>query len=283
MALLITVTVLARVILKERITVVKIISIILSILAVFLVIQPSFIFGTYQSFEDRNDDEEELAIMHLLKMLDDKQIAFMRAPLPDGLLYNVTNGTTRLPTEDPVVSIGDEILGYLMMILSGVSGAANTVIQKAKMNEVNPLILNFWTSIAMTLVPLVLCLIIEFDDLTFPTDAESILLVLGQSFASAFSFMLALQGVRRTTAIWITLALSLQIFFLIISQYTILHSIAPGKDNWIEIFGAVVVIVAAVIPPIWEVIKTKFDNRLRTRKLHPVNLNPSQTSEIKDS
>ena len=93
--------------------------------------------------------------------------------------------------------------------------------------------------------------------------------------------MLALQGVRRTTAIWITLALSLQIFFLIISQYTILHSIAPGKDNWIEIFGAVVVIVAAVIPPVWEVIKTKFDNRLRTRKLHPINLNQSQTSEIK--
>ena len=95
--------------------------------------------------------------------------------------------------------------------------------------------------------------------------------------------MLALQGVRQTTAIWITLALSLQIFFLIISQYAILHSVAPGKDNWIEIFGAVVVIVAAVIPPIWEVIKTKFDNRLRTRKLHPANLNPSQTSEIKDS
>ena len=146
---------------------IKLISIILSILAVFLVIQPSFIFGTYQSFEDRNDDEEELAIMQVLKMLDGKQITFMRAPLPDGLLYNVTNGTTP-PTEDPVVLIGDEILGYLMMILSGASGAANTVIQKAKMNEVNPLILNFWTSIAMTFVPLVLCLIIEFDDLTFP-------------------------------------------------------------------------------------------------------------------
>ena len=260
---------------------IKSISIILSILAVFLIIQPSFIFGTYESFEDRGDEQEESAIMQILKMWDDKQITFNRAPFPKGFWNNTANETTLPPTEIPVVSTGDEILGYLMMILSGASGAANTVIQKAKMNDVNPLILNFWTSIAMTLVPLILCLIIEFDDLTFPTDAESILLILGQSFASAFSFMLALQGVRRTTAIWITLALSLQIFFLIISQYTILHSIAPGKDNWIEIFGAVVVIIAAVIPPVWEVITTKLDHKLRTWKLHPVNPNENLTSEIK--
>ena len=228
-ALLVTVTILARIILKERITAEKFISIVLSILAVFLVIQPSFIFGTYQ---ETGKSEEEKIIIEQLKKLDNKQITFMRAPSPYDFWLNVTNGTIPPPPDDSGVSTGDEILGYMLMILSGASGAANTVIQKAKLNHVNSLILNFWTSIAITLVPLVLSLIIEFDDLTFPTDIENILLVFGQAFASAFSFICALRGITMTNAIWITLALSMQIFFLIISQYTVLHNINPGKDNW---------------------------------------------------
>ena len=241
-------------------------SIVLSILAIFLVIQPSFIFGTY---EEKGTTEEKDPTIEKLKQLDNKQISFMRAPLPDGFYLNSTNATKPPPVD--VSTTGNEILGYLMMILSGASGAVNTVIQKSKLNHVNPLILNFWTSIAMTLVPLVFSLILEFDDLTFPTDIESILLVLGQAFASAFSFILALRGITMTTAIWITLALSMQIFFLIISQYTVLHTIEPGKDNWIEIFGAVVVVVAAVIPPVWEVFKSKLNAMLEAREVHPEN------------
>ena len=48
-SLLLTVTVLARIILKEKVTVVKLIAIILSIVAIFLVVQPTFIFGSNES------------------------------------------------------------------------------------------------------------------------------------------------------------------------------------------------------------------------------------------
>ena len=83
--------------------------------------------------------------------------------------------------------------------------------------------------------------------------------VLGHALASALSLILAVRGVAMTTAIWITLALSIQIFFLMISQYTVFSDIKPGKQNWIELFGAFVVFIAAVTPPAWEVLKAKFD------------------------
>ena len=53
-ALLATVTVLARIVLKEQVTVAKVVSLILSLVAVILVIQPSFIFGTTQSSKESN-------------------------------------------------------------------------------------------------------------------------------------------------------------------------------------------------------------------------------------
>ena len=121
------------------------------------------------------------------------------------------------------------------MTLAGVSGAVDTVIQKARLNSESPLVVTFWASIVMTVIPLILCLITEPESLTFPTDINSILLVLGHLFASSLSLILTIRGVSMTTAILITLALSMQIFFLIISQYTVLKSIEPGKGNWIEI------------------------------------------------
>ena len=54
-ALLATVTVLARIVLKEQVTVAKVVSLILSLVAVILVIQPSFIFGTTQSSKESNN------------------------------------------------------------------------------------------------------------------------------------------------------------------------------------------------------------------------------------
>ena len=225
----------------------KILSLVLSVVAVVLVIQPSFIFGSSSESTDNSTIT-----------LTEKLHQFVRASKllrrSEELLYNVT---LPQPENDVETSTTDEILGYILMILAGVSGAVDTVIQKARLNSESPLVVTFWASIVMTVIPLVLCLITELESLTFPTDLNSILLVLGHLFASALSLILTIRGVSMTTAILITLALSMQIFFLIISQYTVLKSIEPGKGNWIEILGAVTVFLAAIIPPVWDVFEAK--------------------------
>ena len=164
------------------------------------------------------------------------------------------------PTSNPGTSTADEILGYFLMTMAGFSGALDTVIQKARLNGENPLVLNFWTSISMIVIPLILCLITELDYISFPTDFNNIVLVLGHVLSSALSMILAVRGIAMTTAIWLTLALSMQIFFLIISQYTVLKSVEPGKGNWIKVFGACVIFIGAIIPPLWEVLKVKFNS-----------------------
>ncbi len=252
-SLVLSITVLARIALKERITVIKFASILLSLVAIFLVLQPSFIFG------EAGDADGEDGTEGVLDKLENRQITFMMAPIPGERFENVTSP----PRGKSDMSKAEVVMGYCLVLLAGVAGAFGTVALKSKLSREDPLVGNFWTSIFLTVFPLILSLAIEFDNLVFPTDAEEILLVLGQAFASAFALLLTFRGVIMTTAIWITLALSVQVFFLLIAQYTILSDIAPGNDNWLEIFGAVLVVVASVIPPAWEIMKkqTNFERQ----------------------
>ena len=62
-----------------------------------------------------------------------------------------------------------------------------------------------------------------------------------------------------------------------IAQYTVLRSFHPGNQNWLEWVGALVVLIAAILSPVWEVLRqapepqdvnsdTKEDDKPGTRK-----------------
>ena len=97
LALLGTITILARIILKERITAVKVVSIILSIVAVVLIIQPSFIFGTSASYEEDSDN----TLTEKLKQFIASSSLVRRT---HEMVYNVTLPE---PTTDPRSSTAD--------------------------------------------------------------------------------------------------------------------------------------------------------------------------------
>lgn len=255
MVLILFVTVMARVFLKERITVVKTASIILSIFAVVLVIQPEFLFGAGSATTD-----EYSAVLR-----QNCQISGNGSYDLENTLQNLTIA----PTEgaETYVSTGGAVLGYVFITLCGLSGAMNSVIQKMRLSTGSVLAIMFWTAIVSIIVPLILSLITEHNDLAFPTDAGNVLLVLCHSFATAGSLIISLQGLFMTTAIWLSMAISMQIFFLMIAQYTVLSGIEPGKNNWIEVLGAVLVLISAVIPPVWEIIKQKLILKVKYQKL----------------
>ena len=242
-------TILARIFLKEKVNFAKILSLLLTLVSIVLVTQPSYIFGPSESEQNSNTSFTDRLSLFVGTY---KYRIFREA---EELLYNVT---LPAPNNGDQSSTTDDILGYVLMILAGCSGAVDTVIQKARLNDENPLVIAFWASIAMTVIPVILCLATELHSLTFPTDINSILLIVGNTVASALSIIVSIKGIAMTTAILITIAASMQIFFLTISQYTVLKNIEPGKGNWIEILGAFVVFIAAIIPPIWDVIQAKF-------------------------
>ena len=260
--MVISVTILSRILLKEKTTPIKWLSIFLSIVALFLVVQPDFIFKTNKESEVDNGESYIGAyasyVVHKFARFSD--LTQSNVFYLNGMNESV-NSTTNIPDQDSSASVEMEILGYFFLLIAGCSSSATNVFQKFRLNNENPLAINFWTSFVMTVIPLVLSLIVEWDSITFPTDPINILLVLGQSFALATSYIFGIRAISMAPAIWIIMAYSIQIFFLIIAQHTILSGVQPGKDNWIEVFGAVVVVIAAVLSPLWEFIKLQCSKR----------------------
>ena len=48
-----------------------------------------------------------------------------------------------------------------------------------------------------------------------------------------------MKGISLAPAVLVTLVMSMQIVFLLISQYTVLSKIQPGVGNWVEITGKI--------------------------------------------
>ena len=179
---------------------------------------------------------------------------------------NNTRNSTSTPEDDTGISLEMEILGYCFLLIAGVSSSATNVFQKFRLNNDNPWAISFWTSFMLTFIPLVLSLIVEWDAITFPTDTQNILLVFGQALALATWYIFGIKAISMAPALWIILAYSIQIFFLIIAQSTILRGLLPGKENWIEVVGAVFIAISAVLSPLYEV--TKLNCATRTSKVN---------------
>ena len=138
--------ILARLILKEVITVVKLIGVILSIIGVFLVVQPEVIFGN----EDNVDHHDNLTSSQNVS------------------LKSISTGTN---------TAFNNAMGYSMTILAALSYGSLTITQKARLPHIHPMDIGFYAAIPKMLVPLVLSLATEV--LTFPTETLMIILVLG--------------------------------------------------------------------------------------------------------
>ena len=58
-----------------------------------------------------------------------------------------------------------------------------------------------------------------------------------QSLAWGAAAVMGIWAVSLTSPLIVTLAMAMQIVFLLIGQYTILSDIQSGVGNWVEIFG----------------------------------------------
>ena len=58
-----------------------------------------------------------------------------------------------------------------------------------------------------------------------------------QSLAWGAAAIMGIKAVSMTSPLIVTLAMAMQIVFLLIGQYTVLSDIQSGVGNWVEIFG----------------------------------------------
>ena len=65
-----------------------------------------------------------------------------------------------------------------------------------------------------------------------------------QSLTWGAAAVMAIWAISLTSPLVVTLAVAMQIVFLLIGQYTVLSDIQPGIGNWVELFGKCCQLVA---------------------------------------
>ncbi len=258
--------------LKEPLTIVKVGSALTAIISTFLVIQPEFLFGS-----DDSSEAEEISI-HEVFSLDHflgKRKGFTVSVEQNTALFNQT-GDFNVTTENPDISgsdSGDEIFGILITVICGLSAGSNMVLQKKKFKNVSVFLLCFWSAVSGAVTSFACTAI--FDSFTFPTISTDIILFISQALTGSVATLFILCSIANTSPVFCSLALTLQLFFLLVAQYTVLKDIMPGNQNWIEVFGVILVIIAAITPPIWNVITTKYSHVIPkcdcTSKIYSIN------------
>ncbi len=274
----------SRVVLKEPLTIVKVGSALTAITATFLVIQPEFLFGSDGASEaaEMPSIQQIFSLNHFLG----KRTFSAISPEHNTVLLNQTIGSNVTTTENPEVSGSDptdEIFGILITVLCGLSAGSNMVLQKKKFKHVSVFLLCFWSAVSGAATSFICTAI--FDSFTFPTISTDIILFISQALSGSVATLFILCSVANTSPVLCSLALTLQLFFLLILQYTALQDIMPGNQNWIEVLGVILVILAAIAPPIWNVVTTKYSHVLEkcncTNKIYSISDSNNTAKEEK--
>ena len=76
------------------------------------------------------------------------------------------------------------------------------------------------------------------------------LLLLAHAFSTGIAQMLIFKSQQMVSAIMSGLAMSFDVIFTLIGQYTLLYHIQPGHKNDLEKYGAAVVLVSVIVVPV---------------------------------
>ena len=160
---------LAAVVLRERLTLPKIIGVVLSVVGVVLCMQPWY---------DQNINGDSLSARIAQYRVNHNLLLFFFPHFDLQFYTNETNTTTRIPPTDRHDENLDVVFGYIMATVAGVVASFANITIKFRLQEVSASTLNVYSGLMGLVVFLTISLAVE--DLTFPTNALDIFYVIAQ-------------------------------------------------------------------------------------------------------
>ena len=225
----------ARLLLGETITPIKLAGVVIGSVGLLLVCKPDLFL--------MNEEESPLA----------NHVTYNTSAFPELNGSSHANLNITLKDQSPKTSF---VIGYILSATAAFLTVFQLLIHKSKILHISVLILLFWLSLFGSLIFLMLSLI--FEDIVFPTDITSWLLLLGNSGGSTFYFFIGMLGQQYASAVIIQLAFSTQVLLSFLGQYLILQHIFPSDKSWIEIMGAILSSIAVTMVPAIQLLKVKF-------------------------
>ncbi len=244
---------LARIVLGESITILKICGVIIGSIGLALVCKPEWFLTGKTSTTDISDPLSWNSTER-----PDTMRSYTSTPASDHQSY--TSLTSLLEDISPTfqserVESKSEIVGYILAFLTAVCSATHNILQKAKLTQVNSNTIVFWFSLVGIISSFLISAI--FETMTLPPNTYHWLLLLGHSFGACFMSLATVYAQYIASAVVVALALSTQIFFLFVGQYLFMKDIFPVEGTWIEILGAVLSIISVSMVPIVQFILMK--------------------------
>ena len=248
--------------LKESVTVQKLLFAAMCICGVILVVQPWKELRTHGIyFKDRghlsvDGTEGYLATLtghvnstegvRLETNFDHLQVNVSgKATTPETTTVNFTKTSTR-------VALVSKILGYTAAAAGGILLASEVIIVK-RHPYIHEHILEtvFWGWSTSTTIYLILMFTIETPVL--PSNWFDIVMVIIHCSTCAVIWPLSIYQAKIIAGNTATVIHSTQVVFMLVSQYTVLSSILPGHRNWIEVVGVVLVLLGSSLSSLLEI------------------------------
>ncbi len=241
----------ARIVLGESITVLKITGVVIGSVGLILVCKPEW-FSTEQI------NNTDMLGQHIWNSTEMHNYTLTQTrELRKNVEISITSFFAGPTIPSVIVNTESEIIGYILAFLTSACSATHHIVQKAKLSEVNSSTLVFWFSLIGTLLSFIISLIFEKEKMTLPPNMYHWLVLLGHGCGACFMSLALIYAQYIASAIVVALALSTQIFFFFIGQYLFMNDIFPVNGTWIEILGAVLSIISVSLVPVIQFILIK--------------------------
>ena len=266
--------------LGEGVGVVKAVSIIICISGVFCITQPDFIFENYQlnlpggadvTYRKQNDtrfsQKESDGVFAL-----NKTVGNLTGHNPPG--NDVMNGikarnditTGNVAQSRKTKQMTYDYIGYILVTVTGFSTSLTCLfIRGSRVTELTWVIQIIWTLCISLLISVIPMLI--FETPTVPKDLMSSLFLTGHiafSFLATVSYYMA---VNVASGVLVSLSYSSGVLFSMLAQYFIVNNIKPGHRNLLEISGAVLVLFASCMNPVYQLITERLETNVK-KEMH---------------
>ena len=156
---------------------------------------------------------------------------------------NKNNQTSQQKENYYEVDVKDDhlyIVRYIFPVITGASLALDlTLVKKIPYLSNNMSVVLFWAFLSNTIVSAILMLI--FETMVLPHDPWDILYIFLHCLSYSLLWPFYIYGIRYISANFFNIICSLSVILMLVAQYTVLKSILPGKGNWLEVCGIVLV------------------------------------------
>ena len=151
------------------------------------------------------------------------------------------------------------VVGYILVVLYAVSTTSCYYAIKPLVVDVNSSTVAFWNALIGTILSIVIMLIMEKP--TFPHSWFCIMLLFFHCVGTSQQSIFMPWALQYLSAAIVVMVSTTKIIFLLVLQYTLLHHIMPGLDNWVQVVGGVICFCGLIGGPLCQLLRERYKEK----------------------